>query len=33
MAKYYNDDGSLWSPDANNEMVSLFGDVIEVNGQ
>nr|AMJ52085.1 lijF [Ascomycota sp. F53] len=33
MARSYNPDGSLWSPEAHNEDVSLYGDVIEVNGQ
>ncbi|KAL1297993.1 hypothetical protein AAFC00_006499 [Neodothiora populina] len=32
-AKRYNSDGSLWSPEANGETVSVFGDVIQVNGQ
>lgn len=32
-AKRYNADGSLWSPEANGETVSVFGDVIHVNGQ
>ncbi|OCL13988.1 hypothetical protein AOQ84DRAFT_309695, partial [Glonium stellatum] len=32
-AKRYNSDGSLWDPEANNEQVSVFGDVIHVNGQ
>jgi bilirubin oxidase len=32
-ARRYNFDGSLWSPEANLETVSLFGDVIHVNGQ
>lgn len=32
-AKRYNSDGSLWSPEANSETVSVFGDVIQVNGQ
>lgn len=32
-AKRYNSDGSLWSPDANGETTSVYGDVIHVNGQ
>ncbi|KAM0718783.1 hypothetical protein Q7P37_005854 [Cladosporium fusiforme] len=32
-AKRYNPDGTLWSPEANNEDKNLFGDVIHVNGQ
>lgn len=32
-AKRFNADGSLWSPEANGETVSVFGDVILVNGQ
>lgn len=32
-AKRYNPDGSLWSPEQNNEDKNLFGDVIHVNGQ
>ncbi|KAK3715090.1 hypothetical protein LTR37_007300 [Vermiconidia calcicola] len=32
-SKRYNSDGSLWSPDANGESTSLYGDVIQVNGQ
>ena len=31
-AKRYNADGSLWDPEANGETVSVFGDVIHVNG-
>jgi bilirubin oxidase len=31
-AKRYNSDGSLWDPEANGETVSVFGDVIHVNG-
>ncbi|ORY14545.1 oxidase cueO precursor [Clohesyomyces aquaticus] len=31
-AKRYNTDGSLWDPEANGETVSVFGDVIHVNG-
>jgi bilirubin oxidase len=31
-SKRYNADFSLWSPDANQETTSLFGDVIHVNG-
>ncbi|KAF1992593.1 Cupredoxin [Aulographum hederae CBS 113979] len=32
-SKRYNSDGTLWSPEANDETDSLFGDVIHVNGQ
>ncbi|CAD0100682.1 unnamed protein product [Aureobasidium mustum] len=32
-AKRYNADGSLWDPEANGETTSVFGDVIQVNGQ
>jgi hypothetical protein len=32
-AKRYNADGTLWDPEANGETVSVFGDVIQVNGQ
>ena len=32
-AKRYNPDGTLWSPEANNEDKNLFGDVIHANGQ
>ncbi|KAF2637509.1 hypothetical protein P280DRAFT_482944 [Massarina eburnea CBS 473.64] len=31
-AKRYEADGSLWDPEANKETVSVFGDVIHVNG-
>ncbi|KAF1948831.1 hypothetical protein CC80DRAFT_529783 [Byssothecium circinans] len=31
-SKQYNADGSLWDPEANKETVSLWGDVIHVNG-
>jgi bilirubin oxidase len=30
MAHRYNSDGSLWDPEANKEVTSVFGDVIEV---
>lgn len=29
----FNEDGSFWSPDANNERLAVFGDVIFANGQ
>ena len=29
-AKRYNKDGTLWSPEANGEMESVYGDVIHV---
>lgn len=32
-SKRYNPDGTLWSPEANQETTNLFGDVIHVNGQ
>ncbi|CAD0092306.1 unnamed protein product, partial [Aureobasidium vineae] len=32
-SKRYNSDYSLWSPDANHETTSLFGDIIHINGQ
>lgn len=32
-SKRYNKDGSLWSPDQNGEQDSLWGDIIQVNGQ
>jgi bilirubin oxidase len=32
-ARRYNANGSLWDPELNNEVTSVFGDVIEVNGQ
>ncbi|KAI5265941.1 oxidase cueO precursor [Aureobasidium subglaciale] len=32
-AKRYNADGTLWDPEANGETTSVFGDVIQVNGQ
>ncbi|KAI4766046.1 oxidase cueO precursor [Aureobasidium sp. EXF-3400] len=32
-AKRYNADGTLWDPELNGETVSVFGDVIHVNGQ
>jgi len=32
-AKRYNADGTLWDPELNGETVSVFGDVIQVNGQ
>ncbi|KAL1585705.1 hypothetical protein WHR41_05946 [Cladosporium halotolerans] len=32
-SKRYNEDGSLWSPEANEEVQNLFGDIIQVNGQ
>jgi bilirubin oxidase len=32
-AHQYNKDGSLWDPVANSETTSIYGDVIEVNGQ
>ncbi|PVI04475.1 oxidase cueO precursor [Periconia macrospinosa] len=31
-AKRYNENGDLWDPEANKETVSVFGDVIHVNG-
>jgi FtsP/CotA-like multicopper oxidase with cupredoxin domain len=31
-AKFYNQDGTLWDPEANGELTSVFGDVIQVNG-
>ncbi|KAF2734232.1 Cupredoxin [Polyplosphaeria fusca] len=31
-AKYYNQDGTLWDPEANGEKTSVYGDVIHVNG-
>jgi bilirubin oxidase len=31
-AKRYNADGTLWDPEANGEKVSVFGDVIHMNG-
>ncbi|KAF2999037.1 hypothetical protein E8E13_008447 [Curvularia kusanoi] len=31
-AKYYNQDGTLWDPEANGETTSVYGDVIHVNG-
>lgn len=32
-AKRYNSDGTLWDPEKNGELTSVYGDVIEVNGQ
>jgi bilirubin oxidase len=32
-SKRYNADGTLWSPEANGETTSVYGDVIQVNGQ
>lgn len=32
MARRYNPDGTLWDPEKNNELTSVYGDVIEVNG-
>jgi FtsP/CotA-like multicopper oxidase with cupredoxin domain len=32
-SKRYNNDGTLWSPEANGEDKNLFGDVVHVNGQ
>ncbi|KAK5734172.1 hypothetical protein LTR17_009155 [Elasticomyces elasticus] len=32
-SKRYNSDGTLWDPDTNGEVTSLWGDVIHVNGQ
>lgn len=32
-SKRYNPDGTLWSPEVNQETTNLFGDVIHVNGQ
>ena len=32
-SKRYNNDGTLWSPEKNNEEKNLFGDVVHVNGQ
>ena len=32
-AKRYNSDGSLWDPEANGETTSVYGDIIQVNGQ
>ena len=32
MARRYNADGTLWDPEANNELTSVYGDVIEANG-
>jgi bilirubin oxidase len=32
-SRRYNANGSLWDPEANGEVTSLYGDVIEVNGQ
>lgn len=32
-SKRYNPDGTLWSPEANNEDKNLFGDVVHANGQ
>ena len=32
-AKRYNSNGQLWSPEANNEINSVYGDVVQVNGQ
>lgn len=31
-AKFYNQDGTLWDPEANGEKTSVYGDVIHVNG-
>lgn len=31
-AKFYNQDGTLWDPEANGETTSVYGDVIHVNG-
>jgi len=32
-SKRYNNDGTLWSPEANGEDKNLFGDIVHVNGQ
>lgn len=32
-AKRYNSDGTLWDPEKNGETTSVYGDVIQVNGQ
>ncbi len=32
MARRYNDDGTLWDPDLNDETTSVYGDVVEANG-
>lgn len=32
-SKRYNKDGTLWDPEVNGEVTSLYGDVIHVNGQ
>lgn len=31
-AKFYNQDGTLWDPEANGETTSVYGDVVHVNG-
>lgn len=33
MARRYNSDGTLWDPEKNGEVTSVYGDVVEVNGQ
>ncbi|KAF2756142.1 Cupredoxin [Pseudovirgaria hyperparasitica] len=33
MARQYNSDGTLWDPEKNDEDTSIYGDVVEVNGQ
>ncbi|GAB7345485.1 hypothetical protein MBLNU457_3809t1 [Dothideomycetes sp. NU457] len=32
VARFYNQDGTLWDPEANGETTSVYGDVIHVNG-